>query len=144
MHHMNTPNHETIRVTVPVRPEVLEAFKRLAAAGNTSTGKAMGEWLADTLEGVEFMAMKMEEARAAPAKVMREMHAYALGLADETGALIQRVRQEGLDARKKAVQTDAARASARGSAPAGKPSSRGATPPSNTGVTNLKKKHGRG
>ena len=57
MHHMNTPNHETIRVTVPVRPEVLEAFKRLAAAGNTSTGKAMGEWLADTLEGVEFMAM---------------------------------------------------------------------------------------
>ena len=64
MHHMTTPNPEIIRVTVPVRPEVLEAFKRLAAAGNTSTGKAMGEWLADTLEGVEFMAMKMEEARA--------------------------------------------------------------------------------
>lgn len=141
---MNTPIQETIRVTVPVRPEVLEAFKRLAAAGNTSTGKAMGEWLADTLEGVEFMALKMEEARAAPGRVMREMHAYALGLADETGALIDRVREEGINARKTAGRADAARASARGSAPTGRPSSRGATPPSNTGVTNPKKKNGRG
>lgn len=138
MHHMNTPSVETIRVTVPVRPEVLDAFKRLAAAGNTSTGKAMGEWLADTLEGVEYMALKMEEARAAPAKVMREMHAYALGLADETGSLLEKVREEGMKARRDAA------ADAGGARPRQGRAGRQSAPPSNTGVTNSQKKHGRG
>lgn len=85
----------TVRVTVPVRQDVLETFQRLAKAGSISTGRAMGEWLADTIEAAEFMAEKMEQARAAPRIVAREMHAYALGLADETGALIDRVREKG-------------------------------------------------
>lgn len=55
----------------------------------------MGEWLADTVEAAEFTATKMEQARAAPKIVMREMHAYALGLAEETGALMDQVRQKG-------------------------------------------------
>lgn len=132
---MNTPHTETVRVTVPVRPEVLEAFKRLAAAGNMSTGKAMGEWLADTLEGVEYMALKMEEARSAPARVMREMHAYALGLADETGELMEKIREDSRQERQ---------ATGRERQPAPAPGARKRTPPSNTGVTNLKKKNGRG
>jgi hypothetical protein len=52
----------------------------------------MGEWLGDTLEAVEFTATKVEQARAAPKLVMREMHAYALGLADETGELLRKVQ----------------------------------------------------
>ena len=132
---MNTPLAETVRVTVPVRPEVLEAFKRLAAAGNMSTGKAMGEWLADTLEGVEYMALKMEEARSAPAKVMREMHAYALGLADETGDLMEKIRDESRQARQ---------AAGRERQSGQPPAARKRTPLSNPGVTNLKKKNGRG
>ena len=88
-----------IRLTISVSPEVHQTFQRLAKAGNMSISSAMGEWLGDTLEAVEFMTKKMEEARAAPRVVMREMHAYALGLADETGALLERVRQEGKTAR---------------------------------------------
>lgn len=88
-----------VRVTVPVRSDVLETFQRLAKAGSMSTGKAMGEWLADTSDAAQFMAQKMEQARAAPRIVAREMHAYALGLADETGALIERVREKGREAR---------------------------------------------
>jgi hypothetical protein len=41
------------------------------------------------------MAKKLEEARAAPKVVMREMHAYALGLADETGALMRKINASG-------------------------------------------------
>lgn len=37
----------------------------------------------------------MERARAAPKVVMREMHAYALGLADETGAMMERMKAKG-------------------------------------------------
>jgi hypothetical protein len=83
------------RISVPVTPEVLHAFQRMAKASNMSTGKAMAEWLADTLEGVEFLALKMEQARAAPKVVMREMHAYALGLADETGDLVRKMTAKG-------------------------------------------------
>ena len=36
----------------------------------------------------------MERARAAPKIVMREMHAYALGLADETGDLMRTIAKK--------------------------------------------------
>ena len=109
------------RVSVPVSAEVLSAFERLAAAGNMSTGRAMAEWLADTVEGVEFMASKMEQARAAPKVVMRELHAYALGLADETGQLMRDIAAKG--------KADRSRASAERGPSGGLPT----PPPSNTG-----------
>ena len=77
-----SPTTEPVRLTITVTPEVHAAFRRLADASGMSMGKAMGEWLGDTLEAVEFMAEKMEQARAAPRLVMQEMHAYALGLAE--------------------------------------------------------------
>ena len=90
-----TPTSKSPRVSVPVSAEVLEVFQRLAKAGNMSTGKAMAEWLGDTVEAAEFMAATMEKARAAPKVVMREMHAYALGLADETGEMIRQISRKG-------------------------------------------------
>lgn len=95
-----SPPTKPPRVSVPVSGEVLDVFQRLAKAGNMSTGKAMAEWLSDTVEAAEFMAAKMEQARAAPKVVMREMHAYALGLADETGELMRTIAKKGSDDRK--------------------------------------------
>jgi len=96
-----TPTVEQrIRLTISVTPEVHAAFTRLANAGSMSISRAMGDWLGDTVEAAEFMAAKMEEARAAPKRVMREMHAYALGLADETGALIEQARTKAAADRK--------------------------------------------
>lgn len=115
----------TVRVTVPVRQDVLETFQRLAKAGSMSTGRAMGDWLADTIEAAQFMAEKMEQARAAPKIVIREMHAYAQGMADETGALMEQLRQKG--------RTDRAQGRMRSTAQA--PGPAGTHPPSNTGVT---------
>lgn len=91
----STPSPSTLRVSVTVTPEVYAAFKRLADAGSMSMSRAMGDWLGDTVEAAEFMAEKMEQARAAPRIVMREMHAYALGLADETGAMLDQIRKKG-------------------------------------------------
>ena len=97
MMHMNTPldTPERVRVTVPVSPEVLDAFQRLAKASGMSTGRAMGDWLADTMEGAEFMAHTLEKARAAPRLAVQEMQAMALGLGDDLGALLTRMRKEG-------------------------------------------------
>lgn len=111
---------ERIRLTISVSPETHATFQRLAAAGSMSISRAMGDWLADTGEAVEFMAEKMEQARAAPKLVMREMHAYALGLVDETGSVLERLRKKPGQA-------------ARDAHSAPRPAGRASPPPSNTG-----------
>ena len=123
-----------VRLTIPVSPEVHEAFQRLAKVGNMSTGRAMGEWLADTLDAANFMATTMEKARAAPKLVAQELHAYALGLGDETGALIERMREKGRETAAVGVPAQ------RGHSAAGART----TPPSNPGVTTVKNKPSRG
>ena len=98
MQHMTktlSPPIKPPRVSVPLDAETLAVFQRLGKAGNMSTGGAIAEWLRDTIEAAEFMAGKMEQARAAPKIVMREMHAYALGLADETGSLMRQLAEKG-------------------------------------------------
>lgn len=115
------------RVSVPVSDEVLVAFKRLAKAGNMSTGAAIAQWLADTVEAAQFLALKMEQAREAPKQVMREMHAYALGLADETGELMRTISAKG-----KAVPQGDAKARTGGAA-VSKPPKPSKPPSCNTG-----------
>ena len=122
------PTLETkeVRLTIPVSAEVHEAFTRIAQATKMPVGRAMGEWLGDTIEAAQLMAEKLEQARAAPRLVMQEMHAYALGLADETGALLDKVRKEGQKAREGRARADRPATAAP------------TTPPSNTGVTTTK------
>ena len=58
-----SPPTKPPRVSVPVTEEVLLVFQRLAKAGNMSTGRAIAEWLGDTVEAAEYMASTMERAR---------------------------------------------------------------------------------
>jgi hypothetical protein len=101
MHHMTTSIDKRIRLTISITPEVHTAFVRLSAASGMSISRAMGEWLGDTLDAVQFTAEKVEQARAAPKLVMQEMHAYALGLADETRAVLANAREGAAAAREK-------------------------------------------
>ena len=114
---MNSPPTQNVRLTISVTPEVHATFQRLAKGSGMSISKAMGEWLGDTIEAAEFMASKIEQARAAPKIVMQEMHAYALGLADETGAMMSRMREKGREDRASALACDAPAAGPRRSSP---------------------------
>ena len=126
---------ETIRLTIPVSREVHETFKRLSKASGTAIGRSMGDWLGDTIEAAQFMALTLEKARSAPKIVMQEMHAYALGLSEETGEILEKIREKGRQGR----------ATERASgAPHAQASDLGRTPPSNTGVTSNKKRPSRG
>lgn len=58
-----------------------------------STGRAMGEWLSDTVEAAELMASTMERARAAPKIVTAELHAMMLGMVDQTKELQDKYRK---------------------------------------------------
>lgn len=101
-----TPN---VRLTITVSPKVHQTFQRLAKASSMSTGRAMGDWLGDTLDAAEFMALNMEKARSAPRLVAQELHAYSLGLADEMGQVLKNIRQKGAEGRGQAAPADGLR-----------------------------------
>jgi len=81
-----------VRLTITVTPEVHETFTRMAQAGSMSVSRAMGDWLQDTLDAATHVATMLERARSTPRLVAQEMHAYALGLADETVSTLQVMR----------------------------------------------------
>jgi hypothetical protein len=91
----STPTPKNVRLTISVTPEVHATFERMAKASSMSLSRAMGEWLTDTSEAAEHMASLLERARGAPKQVVREMHAYALGLADETEEVLENMRKKG-------------------------------------------------
>jgi hypothetical protein len=83
---------ERIRTTISVDPEVLQVFRTMADAAGLSLSRCMGDWLGDTVDGAQFVAQKMQEARRAPVTVMREMQAFAHGLQSEMETTLDVVR----------------------------------------------------
>lgn len=94
MHSATPDKPKTIRLTIPVDQEVHATFARIAKASGMPIGRAMAEWMADTLDAAEYLAETLEKARAAPRLVARQLHAYAMGLTDETGALLDQISQD--------------------------------------------------
>ena len=87
-----SPSTERIRLTISVTPEVHAAFQRMAEVSGMSIGRAMGEWLGDTLEGVEFITGQLAKAREAPRQVVKEMRQGLLGMIDESDQLLADLR----------------------------------------------------
>jgi hypothetical protein len=92
MRTMTKPPSPNIRLTITVTPEVHAAFTRMAEASSMSLGRCMGEWLSDTVEGVEFVTAQMVRARQAPRAVVKEMRQNLLGLGDEMDQLLSDMR----------------------------------------------------
>jgi hypothetical protein len=86
---------ERIRLTITVSPEVHEVFSRMAETAGVSLGRCMGDWLADTLDGAQFVALKMEQARQSPKLAMRELEATARGHLEEVRSGMDRLRATG-------------------------------------------------
>jgi hypothetical protein len=93
LHPQSDTSSKPIRLTISVDPSTHAIFQRLAKVGNMSIGRAMGEWLADTVDAAELMASTMERARAAPKIVTAELHAMMLGMADQTKELADKYRK---------------------------------------------------
>jgi hypothetical protein len=134
------PSTDRVRLTITVTPEVHAAFSRLSEASNMSLGRAMGEWLEDTMEAALHAATLLEKARAAPKQVMAQVHAYALGLADETGALLAQVRDKARAERSGEARNEARAADSAGRAP--RPVIRGGKSPRKTLSSPGGKAHG--
>lgn len=110
---------DRVRTTISLSPEVLEIFKRMADAGNMSVSRCMGDWLTDTADAAQMITLKMEEAKVAPMRVIREMRSLVAGLGASVDDAAEEVRGN-----RAARRTDGSRAGAAAPLP----------PSSNTGV----------
>lgn len=109
---------ERIRLTITVTPEVHAAFQRMADVSGMSIGRAMGDWLGDTLEGVEFVTGQLVKAREAPRQVAKEMRQMLLGGLDQADELLADLRSGKL---KVPAAADGARSAPRPAAAAPAP-----------------------
>jgi hypothetical protein len=87
---------ERFRTTISVSPEVHEIFKHMADAANMSVSRCMGDWLADTADAANMITLKMQEAKRAPMRVMRELKAMVAGMASEVDSDMDKVRKAAL------------------------------------------------
>jgi hypothetical protein len=63
-----------VRTTISLDQEVLQVFQEFADLSGVSVSRAMGDWLAETVEGVRFVHAQVLKAKRAPAEVMRSVH----------------------------------------------------------------------
>lgn len=73
---------ERIRFTITVTPEVHEAVTRMAAQTGVSLGRCVGDWLQDTLEGMQMVTNSVAQVRQRPRVLMMEMDAVSAHLVE--------------------------------------------------------------
>lgn len=126
-----SPTPDNIRLTITVTPEVHAAFSRMAEVSGLSLGRCMGDWMADTLEGVQMVTNQLQRAREAPRAVIREMRQEVLGILDEADQLVADARAGKFDALRELGRGDA-RSAPRVRAPAPRSVIRGGKSPGKT------------
>lgn len=127
---------ERIRTTISLTPEAYEVFKRMAAAANMSVSRAMGDWLTDTADAAMMITTKMEEAKSAPVRVMRELQAMVAGMVNEVDDITEIVREKRRVERAASMKRTDGRTRERPPArpdSAARPASAAIPPSSNTG-----------
>lgn len=82
-------NTKTMRVSVPITPEILAKFQRFSEASGLSVSKSIGDWLRDTVSGLDAMTEILETHRRSPSKAMERLSTYASALQDMTGQALE-------------------------------------------------------
>ena len=65
---------DRIRTTVSIPADVYDVFVNMAKTQRISVGRCVGDWLADTAEGAQFVTYKMNQMRRAPSESMKGLH----------------------------------------------------------------------
>ena len=109
---MPTPP-KTIRVSVPVTPEVLAKFQRFAEVSGLSVGKSMSDWLRDTMSGLDAMIDILESHKRRPSEAMEKLTLLASSLQDITAGAIEGMKEQPSPLREGAPATGKSLAIAR-------------------------------
>jgi hypothetical protein len=82
--------HRAPRIPIVVTGSVREKYQQLANARGCSLSRAMSDWLADSLEGVEVITRMVEEGRRTPHKLAADALAIASSLRVAADEVIDR------------------------------------------------------
>ena len=85
---------KTLRVSIPISPQVLAKFQRFADASGLSVSKSIGDWLRDTASGLDAMTDILEVHRRSPSKAMEKLSTYASALQDMTQGAMDGMRTQ--------------------------------------------------
>lgn len=77
----STPT-KSVRLSVPVTPEVQATFQRLAEASGRSMAASLSQWLVDTQQAADLMADNIERLRASPGDVVARVRLHTASLED--------------------------------------------------------------
>lgn len=77
----STPT-KSVRLSVPVTPDVHAAFQRLANASGRSMAASMGQWLIDTKDAAEVMAENLERLRGSPGDLLMKVRLHTASVED--------------------------------------------------------------
>lgn len=67
---------EIVRFTIAVDSDVAEVYQRMADMAGQSRARCIGDWLASTMEGAQFVMQKTLESKGLPGRVLAEMKAF--------------------------------------------------------------------
>lgn len=73
---------ETIRLSIPVTPEVHAIFQRLSEVSGRSMGATVSHWLTDTREAASLMTDNLERLREAPGELMARVKLHISAVED--------------------------------------------------------------
>lgn len=88
----STPT-KSVRLSVPVSPEVHATFQRLAEASGRSMAASLSQWLVDTQQAAELMAQNIERLRASPGDVVARVKLHIASLEDMAEQAIEDAMQ---------------------------------------------------
>ena len=88
----STPT-KSVRFSVPVTPEVQATFQRLADASGRSMAASMGQWLIDTKDAAELMAVNLERLREAPGDFVMRVRLHTSSVEDAAELAIEEAIQ---------------------------------------------------
>ena len=77
---MLSPPSKTIRVSVPLTPEILEKYQRFSEVSGRSLARSISDWLRDTAQGLDAMTEILETHQRKPIEAMAKLQTLATSL----------------------------------------------------------------
>lgn len=90
--HNDSMTIKNLRVSVPITPDVLAKFQRFSDASGLSVSKSIGDWLRDTVSGLDAMTDILESHKRSPAQAMEKLTLLASALQDMTAGAMNSMK----------------------------------------------------
>ena len=90
---MTSTPAKTVRLSVPVTPEVQATFQRLAEVSGKSMAASMSQWLSDTKDAADLMAQNLERLRESPGELVMRVKLHTSAVEDAADLMAENLER---------------------------------------------------